>query len=143
MKQVKELTARLSPACSTRIDRLCVQYSICTNPKRQKRLSEDVDVEFIAKRFVRAKSRDKKKEEERQELRRSIGVTSKRYDPVDADQFFKFDHDALRKMEQKALKGNNNRQLREHPYMQLYERSQNEALVHLTDRNSLALKELT
>lgn len=84
MKQVKELTASLSPAYAHRIDRMCVQYSICPNPRRQKRLSEDVDVEFIAKRYVKAKSKDKKKEEERQELRRSIGVTSKRYEPQTA-----------------------------------------------------------
>lgn len=46
-------------------------------------------------------------------------------------------------MEQKAQKANNNKSLKEHPYMALYERSQNEALAHLTDRNSLVLHELT
>lgn len=92
MKQVKDLTANLNPAYTRRIDRMCVQYSICPNPNRQKRLSEDIDVEFIAKRYVRAKSRDKKKEEERNELRRSIGSTSKRYDPQPNEEFFRFDH---------------------------------------------------
>lgn len=61
---------------------MCVQYSICANPKRQKRLSEDIDVEFIAKHYVKAKSRDKKKEDERNQLIRSIAETSKRYLPV-------------------------------------------------------------
>lgn len=65
MKQVKELTSHLTPACGARIDRMCVQYSICANPKRMRVLSDDVDVEFIAKKYVRAKSKEKKKEEAR------------------------------------------------------------------------------
>ena len=77
---------------------MCVQYSISVNPKKQRQLSDDVDVEFIAKRYVRAKSKDRMKEEGRQELRKSIGETSRRYTPSEPQEFFQFSHEALRKM---------------------------------------------
>jgi hypothetical protein len=42
-------------------------------------LSEEIDVEFIAKSYVRSKSRERKKEEIKAELRKSIGIISRRY----------------------------------------------------------------
>jgi hypothetical protein len=53
----------VSPAHSEKITRICVKYSICPNPKRMRKCSEEVDVEFIARNYVRSKSRERKKEE--------------------------------------------------------------------------------
>jgi len=55
--KIKHLTSKGNNRNQNRINRLCVQFSICPNPNRQKKISDKVDVEFIAKKFVKNKSR--------------------------------------------------------------------------------------
>lgn len=43
------------------IDRLCVKYSISPNPNKTKAIynNEQVDVDFIAKKYAQSKSKEK------------------------------------------------------------------------------------
>ena len=57
------MTAKAGPQFSKRVDRLCSQFNIGSSRKRN--FSSEVNVEFIAKRYINSKSRDKKKHQER------------------------------------------------------------------------------
>jgi hypothetical protein len=97
-RDVRDLTlSRLSSQHSQRITRLCVQYSIIPTPRKFSGFSSSVDVETIAHHFIKNKSREMQREEERQRMRRSVGKAGgkKKKEPKP---FFNIDHDVLRNM---------------------------------------------
>ncbi len=56
-----------------------MKYSICSTSRKKRTSSEDINVDFIAKKYVRHKSVENRKVTSKSELKKSIGVISRRY----------------------------------------------------------------
>lgn len=141
LKEVHHLTSTIDRKYEKRINRMCVTYSICKNPSRQRRTFEGIDVDFITRKYVDSKSKEKKKQEERQLLKKEVNKISRRYIKRQPKQFFKFDIQTLREMENREK--NRSKRKSSHPYLSIYEQSQIQALNCLTDRNELNLGEIS
>lgn len=70
LKEVRELTSKSGQQYAKRIDRLCSQFNIGPSPLKHRHFSSEVDVDFIAKHFISSKSKEKKKEEEKDLMRK-------------------------------------------------------------------------
>ena len=81
----------MSPRYAKRIDRLCQQFNIGYAGRKKTSFSSDIDVDFIAKKYVNSKSKKKKKEQEKEQLREDVNKMAHRHSKKEPAPFFKFD----------------------------------------------------
>jgi hypothetical protein len=106
-----------------------------------------VDLDLIAKGYIRRKSQERQKQQERDHLRQEVSRMANRHSRKEPTPFFKIEAESLRTMESRHRAYSNRREAgkgnrKQHPYLALYEESQAEALDSLSQRCKLQLGDI-
>jgi hypothetical protein len=81
-----------------RINKMCVKFSIIPDPKKTRRMSDSIDVDFLVKNFTRSKSREYETSQIKTKMRKSIKEIAGRHEPKAPKPFFALNYSNLRQI---------------------------------------------
>ena len=144
---------------------MCQKYSIIPSSRSCKKKSfymdeneenegMGIDIDGITRRYVKSRSKEKQRDENRQKLRKDIGENyryGRKKEYMQCEQFFSLSGgNDLKKLERKfhearkqeylsGRTGENTSSSLKHPYIEIYEQAQMEAMLNLSENRNLGL----